>query len=145
MDGFSQLALKGQLHKTDTYSWSLGCLSSLLLVDSVFIRRTHSTGLKGVRVWERWVYLHDCFLDTPLPLLLPQSGRNVSIYACKCNFRLKIIHLIFIGPFCANNVTFVNFYVRLSWDYATFTKRSSSFIEILHQTTSCWAKMIKSL
>lgn len=38
----------------------------------------------------------------------PQTGRNASIsVSCKCNFRLKIIHLIFIGPFCANNVKFL--------------------------------------
>ena len=38
----------------------------------------------------------------------PQTGRNASIsVSCKCNFRLKIIHLIFIGPYCANNVKFL--------------------------------------
>ena len=119
------------IRRTPRSELFLGCLSSLLLVDSVLMRRTHSSGLKGVRVWESWVYLHECFLHSASP---PQTGLTVSIcVSCKCNARLKIIHLVF-----------VKFYLRLSSDYGTFTKRSLSFTEILHQTTSCWEKTIKS-
>ena len=147
MDSFSQLSLKGQVHKTDTYNWCLGCLSSLLLVDSVFIRRTpwHSTGPKGVRVWERWVCLNEYFLDTQPPSLPPKWSKRLDLCVMYIQRSVKDNSPFYIGFFCANNVPFVKFYLRLSSDYGTFTKRSSSFIEILHQTTSCWEKMIKSL